>query len=453
VKPGTAQRTIPVPANREAPASVDDEHGAGAGRRPRFDYWLVIVTHGVVDIFPMFITSLMIVLQDRLDLTKGQETAVWVATPIFSGLFQPLFAWLSDRHDTRVAGPLGLAMAAVCIGSIGFAQSFWQLIALQIAGVIGVGMYHPTAAAVAGQAGSRTSHRGRVFALSLFVASGMVGHTLGPIFATRVNDWFGMAHLAWVIPPALVIGVMLHLATRHASHRHHDHRELHASLTPAQARARWYAAFLLAGQHSLRYTVITGMFILFSYWASRRIPGDPDAAAVLNGNLAAAMTIGMGVGALLVGRYLRPGLEKAAFAATAIGGAVVMAGINTAGEWGQAMFEEGWPAMVPVYVAAALAAAGFFATMPASVGLGQRLLPSHTTLVTAMLLGIGWMVGALARPFSSALLGGIKLDEAWTLSGSTLDRAFAGFAVLLALSGVLALMMPAGVIRDAARRS
>jgi FSR family fosmidomycin resistance protein-like MFS transporter len=431
-------------------ASAQD---AAAARHPRYDYWIVVASHALVDVFPMFIVSLMIVLQDRLALTRSQETAVWVATPIFSGLIQPLMAWLGDRYNTRLAGPLGLAMGAVCIGSIGFAQSFWQLIVLQIIGVIGIGMYHPTAAAVAGQTGTRALPYGRAFALSLFVASGMLGHTLGPIIATRVNDWFGMAHLAWIIPPTLVAVVLLHLATRDTPHRHHDHHALQAALTPAQARARWYTAALLSGQNALRFTVNTGMFILFSYWAASRIPGDPDAAAFLNGNLAAALTIGMGIGALAAGRWLRPGTEKVAFAATAFGGAFFVGSINLAGDWGQAMFAGIGLANAPAYLAAALAAVGFFATVPSSVGLGQRLLPSHTGLVTSLLLGIGWVIGALARPYSSALLGGVKLDEAELLTDAALNRGFAGFAVLLALSGVLALLMPAATIRDAARHS
>ena len=161
----------------------------------------------------------------------------------------------------------------------------------------------------------------------------------------------------------------------------------------------------------------------------------------------------MGAGALLAGRWLRPGTEKATFAASAFGGAVFVGSINLAGVWGQATFEGTGLVNVPAYLTAALAAVGFFATVPSSVGLGQRLLPSHTGLVTSLLLGIAWVIGALARPYSSALLGGVKLDEAQLLTDAALNRGFAGFAVLLALSGVLALLMPAATIRDAAQHS
>ncbi len=448
LKPSIAQRAGPRATGDRRPVELADRQV-----HDRYDYWIVVGSHALVDIFPMFITSLMIVLQDRLALTRGQETMVWIATPVFAGLFQPLFAWLGDRYDTRVAGPVGLAVGAVCIGSIGFAESFWQLITLQIVGVIGVGIFHPAAAAVAGQTGTRTLRHGRAFALSLFVAAGMVGHTLGPLLATRVNDLFGMAHLAWIVGPTLVICVLLHRATRHTSHRPDNHHEMRASLSGDQARARWYAAALLSGQNAVRFTVNTAMFILFSYWAASRIPGDPDAAAILNGNLNASLTIGMGVGVLLAGRFLRPGAEKAAFAATAFGGAVFVATINVAGEWGQALFGDGAAAMGLVYLAVMLSAVGFFSTVPLSVGLGQRLLPSQAGLVTAMLMGVAWVIGALARPISSAFLGGIRLDEAATLTDAAFNRAFGGFAILLIVAGVLALMMPARTLREAAEHS
>ncbi len=430
----------------EPPASVTARDklslpAAAPAHHSLLAYWCVVGTHAVVDVFPIIIISLMIVLQQRLSLTAWQETVVWISLPIFSGGLQPLFAWLGDRYNTRLAGPLGLALGAVCIGSIGFAQSFGQLMALHIVGVIGVGMYHPAAAATAGQLGSRALRHGRAFALSLFVASGMVGHTIGPIIGTRFNAWFGMTSLAWLIPPSLVAAVVLYLTMRHAPHRPHNHHELHSSFTTAESRTRWTAAVLLSMQNSVRFTVNTAMYILFNYWAAWRIAADKDAAAILNGNLTAATTIGMGIGALISGRFFRPGTEKVAFALTAFGGAVCVALTSVAGQWGS------WAACA----AALLAAIGYFSTIPASVGLGQRLLPSHASLVTALLLGVGWMIGALARPLATIVLGVDSLDDAPTLTSGDFTRGFVTFGGLLAVSGVLALLMPSRAIHDAAR--
>ena len=70
--------------------------------------------------------------------------------------------------------------------------------------------------------------------------------------------------------------------------------------------------------------------------------------------------------------------------------------------------------------------------------------------MTALLLGAAWGVGALARPISSSLLGGARLDEAHVLTAADFNRAFLGFAFLLALSGILALLMPARTLRAVA---
>ena len=78
--------------------------------------------------------------------------------------------------------------------------------------------------------------------------------------------------------------------------------------------------------------------------------------------------------------------------------------------------------------AALLSAIGFFSTIPVSVGLGQRLLPTHASLVTALLLGVGWMVGALARPLATLVLGVSSLDDASLLTHGDFTRAFLAFA-------------------------
>ena len=83
MKPHVAEPTAaPTPVVTTTPVA----------RSLRAQAWLLAATHAIVDIFPMTITSLMIVLTNRLGLTSQQETIVWIATPIFSGMFQPLFA-------------------------------------------------------------------------------------------------------------------------------------------------------------------------------------------------------------------------------------------------------------------------------------------------------------------------------------------------------------------------
>lgn len=414
-------------------------------------YWYVAATHAIVDIFPMFFTSLIIVLRRDLSLTEAQVGMIFMATPIFSGALQPFFAWWGDRYDTRLAGPLGLAVGALCIGSIGFAQNFGQLIALQIVGVIATGAYHPAATSVAGQMGGRIFSNGRGMAISIFLAAGMLGHSLGPIYATRINDAFGTKWLIVVVPLALVGAVILHRVMRRVPHRHEDHHAIRDSFTSEQRRERWVVVGLLTAQNCIKYCVNVGMFILFAYWARTIIPEDPDKASNLNGNLSAAMTLGMGVSVLVVGKLLRNGGEKRVFVGTALIGGVVLASTGLVGDWARNLADGAWWGMVPSYVLAFVMAASFFSCIPASIGLGQRLQPSHTALVTSLLMGFGWMFGALSRPFASALLGHVELEDAGAmLEPGRVHIAFAAFGSLLVFAAILAAVMPAKTLNEAA---
>lgn len=418
-------------------------------------YWMLNASHSVIDIFPIFLTSLMIALQDRLELSGWQVTWVYMATPIFSGGIQPIFAWLGDKYDTRIAGPLGLALGAVCISSIGLAQNFWQLVALQIVGVIGTGMYHPAMAALAGQIGGRAFRHGRGFAVSLFIASGMLGQSIGPIISTRMNDLFGMGSLVWMIPVGLVASVILYRITRTVGHRHANHHEMRARISIVEVRARRWVVGLLATQNALRFTTNIGLFVLFNYWAKSKLSGVSQAASAsnINGNLSAAMTVGMGLSAIIAGRMIRPGSEKWPFAWSALIGAIAVGAMGWIGDWGWSMRADGhvW-GMWPVYFAACCTAIGFFATIPASVGLAQRLLPGHTAIASALMMGVGWVVSSISEPLARLVfLGGVPLDRAAELSPARLNSAFVWFAALLVIAACLSAAMPRSVLRRAAR--
>ncbi len=72
MKPVIAQEAGPRDARGPASLVPAARKRDAAARPPRYDYWMVVGSHALVDMFPMFITSLMIVLQDRLALSRGQ---------------------------------------------------------------------------------------------------------------------------------------------------------------------------------------------------------------------------------------------------------------------------------------------------------------------------------------------------------------------------------------------
>ncbi len=444
----------------------------GSKAATRLDYWSLFGSHALIDVFPILLSSLLWPLRERLDLTPSQVTFVIMATPIFSGALQPFFAWLTDKYDTRLCGPLGLAIGAASIGSIGFAQSFWQLAVLQVIGVIAVGFYHPISTALAGQAGTHLFRNGRAQAIGIFISAGMAGHAAGSMLGPWINsldDGQGMPYLIWLVPPCLVAAIVLHLRLRHVGHRHDNHSEIHASFAPGESARRWRAIAVLTVQNALRFTFNVGILvIMLNVWAKSKLVQSgafgadkfesaeaaeralANAAALQNGYLGAALTIGMGISVLTTGRVIKRGREWGPLVyLSLIGAAFAM----VLGPVGDLMYDLGgfslW-LMAPVYLCTGLTAIGFFATFPPAASLAQRLQPGHTSLVTSLMMGAGWAFSSLCAPLAYLFFGMTTVSDAPNLEPWRINVAFAGFGGLLLVASALTLLIPRDLVAKAA---
>lgn len=423
---------LPAGAASEPSARRD----TGTRSRALAQYWTVTGSHVIVDIYPAFFASLAIALRHDLSLTDWQVATIYASNQILSGLPQSLAAWLSDRHDTRIAGPLGLVASCVCSCLIGFAPNFWVLWGLLSVAMIGNGIYHPIAGAQAGHLGGRVLGYGRAHAVSLFFAAGMVGSVIGPLACTRINAGPGLKYLLVLMPLGLAGALVLRLVTRHAPHGDRGH-VVSAVFPPDERRARWGAVWLLYAGNATRFIVNTAMFMLFNIAAARMIPDDPRAATVLNGNLVVAMTVGMGLGAIFAGKMVRPGHERGAILLLSVLGGVFTAMTNWAGHAA---------GMWAMYLCAALTSLGFASILPLTIGLAQRLLPHRTSLASSLMMGGSWGVAAVT-PILVRLFLGAPLRDAGTLPAWRIDLVFALFGVLLVLAGLVAMAMPAWLIR------
>lgn len=464
----TSTLNPPVAAAESLPAPVTDAPGtqtsapahAGPSDRTRFN--VLCASHAVIDIFPIFFTTLAWALQDRLGLTNAQYAWLFIATPIFSGLTQPLFAWLTDKHDTRLCGPIGMVVGATCIASIGLAQNFWQLAVLQAIGVMATGMYHPITTAVAGQIGTRFLHNGRGQAIGLFIAAGMVGQACGPRIAAWINHFNGGTGMPWLvvlIPPSILAAGVLHAYTRRLPHRHANHHELRASVSRAESRRRWRVICLLTAQNSLRFTTNVGLFAMFNVWAMSKLLATPfesetaraAAASALTSELASGLTIGMGLTVVLGGRIVRRGAERTPLFLYSILGAIGCASMGYLGDWAvTAAGRPVWWALIPMHLAGWLSTMGFFATFPIATSLAQRLQPGHTGVVTSLMMGVGWGISAAAAPAAVLFFGNVPLALAPTLEPWRINMGFLGFAALLLVAGALTLFVPKDLVEKAA---
>jgi len=449
-------------ARAPTPSVLSESSIARASDKVRFR--VLCASHAVIDVFPIFFTTLAWALQNRLTLTDAQYAWIFIAGPIFSGMTQPLFAWLTDKHDTRLCGPIGLIVGAVCISSIGFATNFWQLFVLQAVGVMATGMYHPICTALAGQLGTRFLRNGRGQAIGLFIASGMVGQAIGPRIAAWINAMNGGTGMPWLvvlIPPAILMAAILHAYTRRVGHRHGNHHEIRASMSRTDSNRRWLVISLLTAQNSLRFTTNVGLFAMFNVWAMSKLLANTyptndaraAAASALTSELASVLTIGMGITVILGGRMVKRGNERLPLFVFSIFGAIGTALMGYLGNWGVAHIGHGSPtfvALIPMHLASVLSTMGFFATFPIATSLAQRLQPAHTGLVTSLMMGVGWGVSAAAAPLAKVFFGGVAMAKAPALSPERINAGFLGFAALLLVAGALTLFIPRAMVKAAA---
>lgn len=407
-------------------------------------YWTVVGTHVFIDIYPIIFGALMHVLRADLGLTKNQVMVVYALTPLFSGPPQIFFAWLGDRFDTRIFGPLGLLVGGVCISCIGLAENFWQLIALEVIGVMGVGAYHPIAVSLAGQLGGRAIRHGRTLAVSIFFTAGMLGHSIGPFIASRMNRAFGVESLVWLIIPAVIATIALVLATKGVAHRDENHRETHAGFSRAERGRRWIAVGLLAVQNALRFTSNISLIVIANLWAGSIIVDNPDKASIIASNIIMAMTIGMGVSSLIAGRLIKDGHEKWPIVVSTLLGSFVVASMGfvgrEAGEWA-------------VYAASAVGAIGFASVIPTCIATAQRLLPSHTGIVSSLMMGFGWGISAISAWIVPNLFVGAEPENVAEVPSRQVDMGFVWIAGLIFTAGLLCLAIPSRLLVESARQA
>lgn len=368
------------------------------------------------------------VLQVRCDLTVWQTASLLSIGPAVSGLCQPLFAWLTDHVDSRLFGGAGLAVAAACLSCIGLADGFASLVVLFALGMLGVGAFHPVAAASVGQmSGSRRSA-----GVTAFFVAGMVGAALGPIISTRVTkiEPGGFELLRWMMIPGLLFAVLLHLAIRDAPHNHAEHRAVR--FEPRDARLRWLAVWLLWAGNAARFFVNISLLYLYVWTAQKIVAAEQPtldsirivtSGALLAGELNALTMLGMGAGGLVAGLVVRSGREKPAFVLVPLLLGPMLLLFPLAGRWGG-------------YALAFGAGIGFAAVIPLTISVAQRLLPHRTSLASSLMMGGGWAVAALAAP-----------SMEWCRSTLGMTAAYSIVAGMLVCSGVVGTLIPGALLR------
>lgn len=390
---------------------------------------LIMLSHTLVDTYSGIVPASLGVIRKAWQMTDLQTAWLLGVGSLASGLAQPIFAWVSDRANTRLFGGLGLAIAAVTISCLGAAQHQVSLFAFYVFGMVGVGMFHPIGASTIGQL--NPLHRSR--AMSAFFVAGMAGHVSGALVGPRLLTTANGFHwLPLFLFPGVLVASLLYRNIASIEHRGRSKRVSRGSATD---RSAWSAIGLLYVSSALRFAVNMALIYLFVQWMETLIAREfpayaddrvTDIAAPLAGNLNAAMIVGMALGGLTAGWVIPHGREK-----------WPMVGVPILFAPCIACFPLGARGMA--YGLAFGAGIAFASMVPITLALAQRLLPHRSSLASGMMLGGAWAL---------ALIGPTAAE--WGIRNHGIEATFYGTAAVLAISGLVLLPIDNRTIRRSA---
>lgn len=335
--------------------------------RPRLA--LLAFAHFTIDAYSSFFSPLLPLLVTRLHLSLTQVGGLVALAAVTSSFAQPLWGWLSDRVARPWFVAFGPIVAAIFLSGVGLAPNYAALVFLLMAGGLGVSAFHPQAAVLAGELGERRS-----LAMSIFITGGTLGFALGPLFAVTVANRFGLEHTWLAAAPGLLLasGLLAWFTRVRARPRAGQARpaliELRPVLRPLallyvvvvcrSAVSYGFMTFLPIHLHARGYPITAGGALTTAYLALGALGGFLGGwLADRWGGRRVVVTSFLGATPLYFGFLVLP--DVAGLISLVAGSLVLQA------------------------------------SLPVNVVLGQELSPRHSSVISSLLMGAAWGVGAL----------------------------------------------------------
>ena len=143
--------------------------------------------HFIHDSFSAFLTPLLPVIKETLSTNYVMTGSLTIFTMLPS-LLNPFIGYLADRISLRYFVILAPGVTATMMTMIGFAPNYFTLALLLLTVGVSIAAFHaPAPAMTARVAGDRVGT-----GMSIFMASGELGRTLGPVVAIAALGWWGL---------------------------------------------------------------------------------------------------------------------------------------------------------------------------------------------------------------------------------------------------------------------
>ncbi len=364
------------------------------------------VGHLTVDMYAGWLPMMYPLLAGTYDLNLQTVGMVSLAYGAGSSLSQPLFGWLADRHGTRYIG-LALSWTAITFALLGFVPNFGVLLALAALSGIGSGAYHPMGAV---NASAVISDKRRNTAMSIYTTGGTLGIALGPLVGILTLGAFGLHGTIFMLIPGLLIAAVLLV-------------EMRAIALPARRSAGDPAIIpppvpigpisVVVGVMMLRAWTTFGLQAFIPLWYA-----SMGYDATFYGLLATTLVLTHAIGAIGAGNLAdRFGRRILIVCSTVLS---VPALLLFAQFTGPIAFV--WAALIGLSAAS---------TAPLLLVTAQQLMVGRAGMASGLILGLGFVMGAIGVPILGAVGDAHGIQNAMRL-----------LALVGAASATLAIFLP-----------
>ncbi len=143
--------------------------------------------HFVHDSFSAFLPPLLPLIQERLSAGYAGVGSLVILTQLPS-LLNPFIGYLADRVSLRYFIILAPGITGTLMSLIGLMSNYFMFALLLFTAGLSMAAFHAPAPAMVGRlAGKRVG-----LGMSIFMASGELGRTVGPVVAVAAVGWWGL---------------------------------------------------------------------------------------------------------------------------------------------------------------------------------------------------------------------------------------------------------------------
>jgi len=345
----------------------------------------LMLGHLTVDSYVGVIPVLYPLLIGRFHLTLATVGLVSLAYSGMAAVSQPLFGVIADRYGTRFTG-IALGWTALTFALVGFVPTFPLLLVLASASGLGSGAFHPFGAL---DVRALLPAWRRSFGMSVYVTAGTVGVALGPLIGIGVLALFGLRGTGLLVIPGVATGAYLLWRMRERVRPAGAKAALAATTGPVPVFA---LAMVIGVMMSRSWTV--NVFQAFTPTWYRQLGYGPEFYGPLATTLVLASAVGtVGCGSL-ADRYGR----RTVILATLV--------LSIPAILLYTMFPGPWAFATAILI-------GFLAasTAPLMLLMAQQLMASRAGLASGLVMGLGFVTGAIGVPINGAIADAIGLQK------------------------------------------